>query len=51
MFKGIISKKNKKKWMIKMTIMADGHRGKLQKTLIDFGENEVKITKIPFIKK
>ena len=50
MFKGIIGKKIKKR-MIKMTIMAGNHRGKLQKTLMDFGEDEVKITKIPLIKK
>ena len=36
--------------MIKMKIMAGDHRGKLQKTLIDFGEDEIKITKIPLIK-
>ena len=32
-------------------IMVGGHREKLQKTLIDFGKDEVKITKIPLIKK
>ena len=34
-----------------MRIMAGGHRRKLQKTLIDFGEDEVKITKMSFVKK
>lgn len=37
--------------MIKMQIMAGGHGRKLQKTLIEFGEDEVKITKMPLIKK
>ena len=36
--------------MIKVRIMAGGHREKLQKTLIDFGEDEVGITKMPLIK-
>ena len=31
--------------------MAGGHREKLQKTLIDFGEDEVGIMKMPLIKK
>ena len=37
--------------MIKVRIMAIGHRGKLQKTVIDFMEDEVKIMKMPLIKK
>ena len=37
--------------MIKVRIMAGGYREKLQKTLIDFEEDEVKITKMPLIKR
>ena len=37
--------------MIQVRIMAGGYREKLQKTLNDFGEDEVKITKMPLIKK
>ena len=48
MFKGMISKK--KKQMIKVKIMAGGHRGKLQKTLIDFGKIKLKLRKCPSLK-